>query len=181
MDVPTAPPQLPGSEHLVGYPFAPHYVDVTAGDTAVANALRRRGRATVRRSSCCTASPPGVICTRYDSAALRRRAPYSFAPHDLIGFGPLRQADSSRTTPTCGTSEWVTSWFENLDLRRYALRRAGLGESLIDTASLPSTVTGSRGWWSPTGFSPPRRGRTPRFCIAAGVCAILSASRWPSR
>lgn len=51
-------------EHLVGYPFAPHYVDVTAGDT---QPLRMhyvaRARATVRRSSCCTASPPGVICT----------------------------------------------------------------------------------------------------------------------
>lgn len=51
-------------EHLVGYPFAPHYVDVTAGDT---QPLRMHyvdeGPGDGRRSSCCTASPPGVICT----------------------------------------------------------------------------------------------------------------------
>ncbi len=52
-------PRLPVREHLVGYPFAPHHVDVTAGDhPAVANALRRRGGpGDGPPTSCCTAKP----------------------------------------------------------------------------------------------------------------------------
>ena len=51
-------------ENLDGYPFAPHYVDVAAGDT---DSLRMHyvdeGPPTARRSCCCTASRRGVTCT----------------------------------------------------------------------------------------------------------------------
>jgi haloalkane dehalogenase len=101
---------------LVGYPFSPHYVDVRATDTP---ALRMHY---VDEGP--TDGPPVVLLHGEPTwsylyrtmipplAAAGRRV---LAP-DLIGFGrsdkPIRTTDYTYLRHV----EWVTSWFESLDL-----------------------------------------------------------------
>ena len=57
--------QTPDSrfENLPGYPFAPHYVDVTAADTQpVRMHYVDEGPSDGSGSCCCTASRRGVTC-----------------------------------------------------------------------------------------------------------------------
>lgn len=108
-------------ENLLGYPFAPHYVDVAATDT---QALRMH-----YLDEGPTDGPPIVLLHgeptwsylyRTMIPPLAKAGNRVLAP-DLIGFGrsdkPTRIADYTYLRHV----EWVTSWFENLDLHDVTL------------------------------------------------------------
>ncbi|WP_310767914.1 haloalkane dehalogenase [Mycobacterium sp. Z3061] len=108
-------------ENLEGYPFAPHYVDVTATDTP---SLRMH----YVDEGPPTGSPIVLLHGEPTWSYLYRTMipPLSGAGHrvlapDLIGFGrsdkPTNRADYTYLRHV----EWVTSWFEKLDLREVTL------------------------------------------------------------
>lgn len=108
-------------ENLEGYPFAPHYVDVTASDTP---SLRMH----YVDEGPPTGSPIVLLHGEPTWSYLYRTMvpPLSGAGHrvlapDLIGFGksdkPANRADYTYLRHV----EWVTSWFEKLDLREVTL------------------------------------------------------------
>ncbi|KQH76036.1 haloalkane dehalogenase [Mycobacterium gordonae] len=108
-------------ENLEGYPFAPHYVDVTASDTP---SLRMH----YVDEGPPTGSPIVLVHGEPTWSYLYRTMvpPLSGAGHrvlapDLIGFGksdkPANRADYTYLRHV----EWVTSWFEKLDLREVTL------------------------------------------------------------
>ncbi|MCV7281781.1 haloalkane dehalogenase [Mycolicibacterium flavescens] len=104
-------------DNLAGYPFAPHYVDVAATDTQdVRMHYVDEGPAD---------GPPVVLLHGEPTWSYLYRTmipPLAAAGHrvlapDLIGFGrsdkPTRTADYTYLRHV----EWVTAWFEALDLR----------------------------------------------------------------
>lgn len=103
-------------ENLVGYPFAPHYVDVTASDTPP---LRmhyvEEGPADGRPIVLLHGEPTWNYLYRTMIPPLADGGYRVLAP-DLIGFGrsdkPTRVEDYTYLRHV----EWVTSWFERLDL-----------------------------------------------------------------
>ncbi|GAB3017717.1 haloalkane dehalogenase [Mycobacterium bourgelatii] len=103
-------------ENLVGYPFAPHYVDVTASDTPP---LRmhyvEEGPADGRPIVLLHGEPTWSYLYRTMIPPLADGGYRVLAP-DLIGFGrsdkPTRVEDYTYLRHV----EWVTSWFERLDL-----------------------------------------------------------------
>lgn len=108
-------------ENLEGYPFAPHYVEVTASDTP---SLRMH----YVDEGPPTGSPIVLLHGEPTWSYLYRTMipPLSGAGHrvlapDLIGFGksdkPTNRADYTYLRHV----EWVTSWFEKLDLREVTL------------------------------------------------------------
>lgn len=106
---------------LPGYPFAPHYLDVSASDT---RALRMHY---VDEGP--TDGPPVVLLHGEPTwsylyrtmipplAAAGRRV---LAP-DLIGFGRSDKPSRLQDYTYLRHVEWVTSWFEQLDLRDVTL------------------------------------------------------------
>lgn len=111
----------PRFENLEGYPFAPHYVDVTAADTP---ALRMHY---VDEGSP-TGSPIVLLHGEPTWSYLYRTMipPLSGAGHrvlapDLIGFGKSDKPTSRADYTYLRHVEWVTSWFEKLDLREVTL------------------------------------------------------------
>lgn len=108
-------------ENLVGYPFAPHYVDVTASDTPP---LRmhyvEEGPADGRPIVLLHGEPTWSYLYRTMIPPLADGGYRVLAP-DLIGFGrsdkPTRVEDYTYLRHV----EWVTSWFERLDLNDVTL------------------------------------------------------------
>lgn len=108
-------------EHLVGYPFAPHYVDVTAGDT---QPLRMHYVDEGPGDG-----PPIVLLHGEPTWSYLYRTmipPLSAAGHrvlapDLIGFGRSDKPTRIEDYTYLRHVEWVTSWFENLDLHDVTL------------------------------------------------------------
>ena len=107
--------------NLAGYPFAPHYVDVRAADT---DALRMHyldeGPPDGLPLVLLHGEPTWSYLYRTMSPPLVAGGRRVLAP-DLIGFGrsdkPTRIADYTYLRHV----EWVTSWFEALDLREVTL------------------------------------------------------------
>ncbi|CAM2762551.1 haloalkane dehalogenase [Mycobacterium intermedium] len=108
-------------ENLVGYPFAPHYVDVTASDTPP---LRMHyvdeGPADGRPVVLLHGEPTWSYLYRTMIPPLADGGYRVLAP-DLIGFGrsdkPTRVEDYTYLRHV----EWVTSWFDRLDLNDVTL------------------------------------------------------------
>lgn len=108
-------------ENLEGYPFAPHYVDVTASDTP---SLRMHyvdeGQPTGSPIVLLHGEPTWSYLYRTMVPPLSGAGHRVLAP-DLIGFGksdkPTNRADYTYLRHV----EWVTSWFEKLDLREVTL------------------------------------------------------------
>lgn len=108
-------------ENLVGYPFAPHYVDVAARDTPP---LRmhyvEEGPADGRPIVLLHGEPTWSYLYRTMIPPLADGGYRVLAP-DLIGFGrsdkPTRVEDYTYLRHV----EWVTSWFERLDLNDVTL------------------------------------------------------------
>ncbi len=102
--------------NLVGYPFAPHYVDVTASAT---QPLRMHyvdeGPADGQPIVLLHGEPTWSYLYRTMIPPLAAAGRRVLAP-DLIGFGrsdkPTRTSDYTYLRHV----EWVTSWFESLDL-----------------------------------------------------------------
>lgn len=115
--------QTPDSrfENLVGYPFAPHYVDVAASDT---RPLRMHyvdeGPTDGRPIVLLHGEPTWSYLYRTMIPPLAEAGHRVLAP-DLIGFGrsdkPTRVEDYTYQRHV----EWVTSWFERLDLNDVTL------------------------------------------------------------
>ncbi|EUA00707.1 haloalkane dehalogenase [Mycobacterium kansasii 824] len=108
-------------ENLVGYPFAPHYVDVAATDT---QALRMH-----YLDEGPTDGPPIVLLHgeptwsylyRTMIPPLAKAGNRVLAP-DLIGFGRSDKPTRIEDYTYLRHVQWVTSWFENLDLRDVTL------------------------------------------------------------
>lgn len=108
-------------ENLEGYPFAPHYVDVAASDTP---SLRMH----YLDEGPSTGSPIVLLHGEPTWSYLYRTMipPLSGAGHrvlapDLIGFGKSDKPTSRTDYTYLRHVEWVTSWFEKLDLRDVTL------------------------------------------------------------
>lgn len=119
MDVLTTPESR--FENLVGYPFAPHYVDVTASDTGpVRMHYVDEGPADAAPIVLLHGEPTWSYLYRTMIPPLVAGGNRVLAP-DLIGFGrsdkPRRTADYTYLRHV----EWVTSWFESLDLTNVTL------------------------------------------------------------
>lgn len=108
-------------EHLAGYPFAPHYLDVAASDTGP---LRMHyvdeGPAGAAPVVLLHGEPTWSYLYRTMIPPLADDGHRVLAP-DLIGFGrsdkPRRIDDYSYLRHV----QWVTSWLEHLDLRDVTL------------------------------------------------------------
>lgn len=104
-------------DNLTGYPFAPHYVDVRAGDT---DALRMH-----YLDEGPPDGPPVVLLHGEPTWSYLYRTMIGplvdggrrvLAP-DLIGFGRSDKPSRIEDYTYLRHVEWVTSWFEALDLR----------------------------------------------------------------
>jgi haloalkane dehalogenase len=171
--------QTPDSrfEKLPGYPFAPHYHDVAASDTD-----KMRMHYVDEGPS---DGPPIVLLHGEPTWSYLYRTmipPLVEGGHrvlvpDLIGFGrsdkPRRVEDYTYLRHV----EWVTSWFDSLDLREVTLFGQDWGSLIGLRIAAEQSVTGSRESWWRTGscrpVSSPRTGRsgpgapshaTPRYC-----------------
>lgn len=168
-------------EHLVGYPFAPHYVDVTAGDT---QPLRMHYVDEGPGDG-----PPIVLLHGEPTWSYLYRTmipPLSAAGHrvlapDLIGFGRSDKPTRIEDYTYLRHVEWVTSWFENLDLHDVTLFVQDWG-SLIGLRIAAEHGDRIARLVVANGFLPCRAGAHPTPLLrVAGVCALFSgASRWPS-
>ena len=114
-------------EKLAGYPFAPHYLDVAAHDTPP---LRMHY---VDEGP--TDGPPVVLLHGEPTWSYLYRTmipPLADAGHrvlapDLIGFGRSDKPTRIEDYTYLRHVEWLTSWFDSLDLRDVTLSGTGLG------------------------------------------------------
>lgn len=108
-------------ENLAGYPFAPHYVDVTASDT---DNLRMHyvdeGPADGSPVVLLHGEPTWSYLYRTMIPPLAEGGHRVLAP-DLIGFGRSDKPSRVEDYTYLRHVEWVTSWMENLDLRDVTL------------------------------------------------------------
>lgn len=147
-------------EHLVGYPFAPHYVDVTAGDT---QPLRMHYVDEGPGDG-----PPIVLLHGEPTWSYLYRTmipPLSAAGHrvlapDLIGFGRSDKPTRIEDYTYLRHVEWVTSWFENLDLHDVTLFVQDWG-SLIGLRIAAEHGDRIARLVVANGFLPAAQGRTP--------------------
>lgn len=147
-------------EHLVGYPFAPHYVDVTAGDT---QPLRMHYVDEGPGDG-----PPIVLLHGEPTWSYLYQTmipPLSAAGHrvlapDLIGFGRSDKPTRIEDYTYLRHVEWVTSWFENLDLHDVTLFVQDWG-SLIGLRIAAEHGDRIARLVVANGFLPAAQGRTP--------------------
>jgi len=108
-------------ENLTGYPFAPHYVDVAASDT---EKLRMHyvdeGPPDGQPIVLLHGEPTWSYLYRKMIPLLAEGGHRALAP-DLIGFGRSDKPSGTADYTYLRHVEWVTSWFESLDLRGVTL------------------------------------------------------------
>ncbi len=106
-------------ENLSGYPFAPHYADVAASDTEK-----------LRMHYVDEGDGPPVVLLHGEptwSYLYRKMIPplveggHRVLAPDLIGFGRSDKPSCTEDYTYLRHVEWVTSWFESLDLRDVTL------------------------------------------------------------
>ena len=148
-------------ENLAGYPFAPHYADVAAGDT---DALRMHyideGPSDGPPVVLLHGEPTWSYLYRTMIRPLVDGGRRALAP-DLIGFGRSDKPSRIEDYTYLRHVEWVTSWFEKLDLRDVTIVVQDWG-SLIGlriAAEQQRPDRAHRG--RPTAFCRPPTGRTP--------------------
>nr|WP_231744785.1 haloalkane dehalogenase [Mycobacterium sp. IS-1590] len=104
-------------ENLAGYPFAPHYVDVTASDTeAVRMHYVDEGPSDGPIVVLLHGEPTWSYLYRTMVPPLVAGGCRVLAP-DLIGFGRSDKPSHIEDYTYLRHVEWVTSWFSALDLR----------------------------------------------------------------
>ncbi len=108
-------------ENLHGYPFAPHYVDVAASDT---DSLRMHyvdeGASDASPVVLLHGEPTWSYLYRTMIPPLVEGGHRVLAP-DLIGFGRSDKPSATSDYTYLRHVEWVTSWFESLDLQDVTL------------------------------------------------------------